>query len=92
MPNQYTQRELDNILRYKEYLDLAATMIIDLDLEGRVRFANKHACTILEVQEDEIVGKDWIDHYIPQRMMYSARYFLSGDEISCVTFEFSRES
>ena len=40
--------------------------MVVLDQDGRVGLINKKGCEILEVSENEIIGKDWIDNFIPK--------------------------
>jgi len=54
--------------RAQTYLDIAATMILALDAQGRVTLINKKGCEILGYPEAEIVGKDWFENFLPQRL------------------------
>ncbi len=49
------------------YLDIAGTMIVALDSDGRVSLINKEACRILGCDESETIGADWFDRFIPER-------------------------
>ncbi len=49
----------------KTYLELVPVMVVALDLEGNVKFVNKKACEILECCEEEIVGKNWFENFLP---------------------------
>jgi len=40
-------------------------MFIALDKKGVVILANAKASEILELLIDEIIGKNWFDHFIP---------------------------
>ena len=57
----------------QKYLDVAGVMFIAINREGNVTLANKQACRILECKEDEIVGKDWFDNFIPSEISESVR-------------------
>jgi PAS domain S-box-containing protein len=47
-------------------LDLAGVMFLGLDRRGRVRLVNRRGCEILGYRQDEIVGKDWFEHFLPR--------------------------
>ncbi len=51
--------------RAEQYLQLAGVMFIGLDTEGKVNIANKKACDVLECNENDILGKNWFDVFIP---------------------------
>ncbi|WP_370571765.1 PAS domain S-box protein [Methanomethylovorans sp.] len=59
----------DEILRERDqaqnYLDVAGVMFLVLDNEKHVKLINKKGCEILGYSEDEVVGKNWVDHFIP---------------------------
>ena len=43
-------------------------MLLALDNRGYVTSVNKKGCEILEYDEDEIIGKNWFDNFIPERL------------------------
>lgn len=51
--------------RAQRYLNIANTMIVILDREGKVKLINEKGRKVLGVTEQEAVGKDWVDHFIP---------------------------
>lgn len=65
------------ILREKQkaerYLNLAGVMFIGLDAQGRINLANAQACKILECSQQDILGLDWFDHFIPPGQRESVR-------------------
>lgn len=52
--------------RSRMYLDMAGVILLALDREGGVVLANPKACSVLEGEEGDIVGKDWFDSFIPE--------------------------
>ncbi|MHA2295747.1 MAG: PAS domain S-box protein [Candidatus Hodarchaeales archaeon] len=54
--------------RFQKYLDIAGTIIIALDKDQTVKLINKKGCEILEYEEEEIVGKNWFDNFLPERI------------------------
>lgn len=53
--------------RAKGYLDVAGVMILVLDRDRKVCLINQKGCELLGCVEDEIVGKDWLESFVPQR-------------------------
>jgi PAS domain S-box-containing protein len=64
------RREKDKI---QKYLDTAAVMMLAINREGEVILANKKSCEVLGCQEQEILGKNWFDHFIPQDLKHKVR-------------------
>ena len=54
--------------RLEEYVELANVMFVVLDLHGNVIFINKRGCEILGCSKDEILGKNWIESFVPERI------------------------
>ncbi len=75
----------------KRYLDQAEVIIMVLDLHGHVRFINRKGCTALGYEEGEILGCDWFEKFIPERIRESVRNafrrIISGENPSAEFFE-----
>ncbi|MDY6918535.1 MAG: PAS domain-containing protein [Chloroflexota bacterium] len=56
------QRERD---RAQHYLDVAGSMILVIGTDRTVQLANRKACEVLGYEEEEILGKDWFDTFLP---------------------------
>ncbi len=60
----------EQILREKEtaenYLNMAPVMFLALDRQQRVTLINKKGCQILGYHEDEIIGHNWFDQFLPE--------------------------
>jgi two-component system cell cycle sensor histidine kinase/response regulator CckA len=54
--------------RAEMYLDVAGVMIVVLNTRGEVQLINRTGCEILGYAEADIVGKDWFENFIPQRV------------------------
>ena len=72
MPSQHQiERERDMAQRY---LDVAGVMILALDADARVASINRKGSAILGYGEpQEVLGKSWIDGFIPPRMRQQLR-------------------
>jgi PAS domain S-box-containing protein len=55
------------------YFDMAGTMLLVIDANGKVSAINKKGCEILEYEEKDIIGKDWFNNFSPERMRVEAR-------------------
>ncbi len=64
--------------RAKTYLDLAGTMIIATDTNLDITMINDTGRTILGLAEEEIIGKNWIDTFIPEREQERIRNYMLG--------------
>jgi PAS domain S-box-containing protein len=53
----------------QEYLDVAGVMLVALDNIGRITMINQKSCHLLEVREEDVIGKKWIDNFLPKEMI-----------------------
>ncbi len=51
--------------RAQRYFDLAGTMIVALDVDGCVTKINRKGCEVLGYPVEEILGKSWFEHFLP---------------------------
>jgi len=54
--------------RTQNYLNIAGVILVVLDGSGKVKMINKKGCEILEYEEDEIIGKNWFNNFLPKRL------------------------
>jgi PAS domain S-box-containing protein len=52
----------------QQYLSVARVIIVALDLKGRITLINKMGCEVLGYEENEILGNNWFDFYVPERL------------------------
>ncbi|MBW2513058.1 MAG: PAS domain-containing protein [Deltaproteobacteria bacterium] len=55
------------------YLDISSVMFVALDNKGLVTLINKKGCQMLGCSKEEIIGKNWFDHCIPERIQKETR-------------------
>lgn len=55
------------------YLDIAGIMFVGIDFAQKVTLINKKGCEILGFAENEIIGKNWFDEFVPQRIREEVR-------------------
>ncbi len=77
------QRVLIERDKAQMYLDVAAVMILALDKEGNVSLINQKGCEILEAEENEIIGKNWFQSFLPEDVSENTqrifRTLIAGD-------------
>lgn len=52
--------------KVQKYLNVAAVMLVSINRSGIVELINPKGCEILGYTEEEIVGTNWFDNYIPK--------------------------
>ncbi len=58
--------------RIQKYLNIAGVMIVALDANQKIILMNKKCCEILGCREEEVIGKNWFDTFIPERARHEA--------------------
>ncbi|MFC2100619.1 PAS domain S-box protein, partial [Bacteroidota bacterium] len=51
----------------QKYLDIAGVIFVAINNKGEVILINRKGCEVLGYEENEIIGKNWHDHFIPER-------------------------
>jgi diguanylate cyclase (GGDEF)-like protein/PAS domain S-box-containing protein len=59
--------------RTQQYLNIVGVMLVAFDAEGRVQLVNQKGCDMLGAAEADILGKDWIEHFLPERIRKDVR-------------------
>jgi len=62
----------------QQYLDVVGVMLIALDTSGRVTLVNKKGCEILGYEEGDVLGKDWVEHFLPDKVRHEVKGYFSG--------------
>jgi len=52
----------------QKYLDLVGVIIVAIDADQKVKLINKRGCEILGCKENEIVGKNWFEKFVPEKI------------------------
>jgi PAS domain S-box-containing protein len=65
---QIEQRIKDERDKTQRYLDLAGVIFVAIDTAGIVTLINRKGCQVLGYEENEIVGRNWFDHFLPPRI------------------------
>jgi len=68
----------------KQYLTIAGVIFMVIDTNHKVTLINKKGCEILGYPEQEIIGKKWVNHFIPEKVRDTVKEIfnkcLSGDK------------
>ncbi|MHA3962171.1 MAG: PAS domain S-box protein [Candidatus Thorarchaeota archaeon SMTZ1-45] len=62
----------------QRYLDLAGTMILALDPKFNITMINQKGGELLNCEEKDIVGRNWIESFIPEDSRETAAQYLSS--------------
>ena len=62
---EITRKERD---KAQQYLDIAAVMILAINAAQKVILINRKGCAILGYKEEEIIGADWFDKFLPEKI------------------------
>ncbi|MGB9876109.1 MAG: LytS/YhcK type 5TM receptor domain-containing protein, partial [bacterium] len=54
--------------RAQKYLEVAGVMFVVLNTKGEVTLINQKGCEILGYPQEEIIGKNWFDHFLPSKV------------------------
>ena len=50
----------------QNYLDIVNVMILVLDTSKKVQLLNRRGCEIIGYSSDEVIGKDWVENFLPK--------------------------
>ncbi|MFQ5979321.1 MAG: PAS domain S-box protein [Candidatus Heimdallarchaeota archaeon] len=64
-------------LRAQNFLDIASVMIVAISGNETATLINRKGCTILGYSEEEIIGKNWFDNFLPDSFKEKARQAFS---------------
>ncbi len=54
--------------RVQSYLDIAGVIFLVVGSDQKVILINRKGCEVLGYEEKEIIGKNWFDHFLPERI------------------------
>ncbi len=65
--------------RALQYFEVAGMMMVALDQDGKVTAVNHKGCEVLEIGQENIVGKNWFANFTPKKEFkkLQERFFLS---------------
>jgi PAS domain S-box-containing protein len=57
----------------RTYLELVSTIIVAIGADAKVSMINPEGCRLLGMREEEVVGKDWFENFLPERIRADVR-------------------
>lgn len=54
--------------KLQKYIDVAGIILKIIDKDGKVSLINNRGCEVLGYTKEDILGKNWIDSFIPERL------------------------
>ena len=61
----------------QKYLDIAEVMLIALSKDQTIQLINKKGCRILDYPEEELLGKNWLENFIPEQERHKFTVFFN---------------
>jgi len=75
----------------RRYIDIANTIIVVLDVKGKVQLINRRGCEVLGLPQEQVIGKDWVKDFVPagerRAVRGVARYLARDRDAGASTFE-----
>lgn len=62
----------------QEYLNLAGAVILATDENQNITLLNRFGCNLLGYNEDEVIGKNWIESFLPQERRERIRGYMQS--------------
>ena len=92
--SKYREAEAEALSQARKsqtYLDTAGVMLCSLDASGSVSMINPKGAQILGYEQNDIVGKNWFENYLPEQLKGPARgvfeRIMAGDDKSVSLYE-----
>ena len=79
--NNYLISILQEKERLNAIIELAEVIILVLNKDGNVELVNRKACEVLGYEKKEIIGKNWIENFVPNKAKKNV------EEVSAGIFE-----
>jgi len=79
--NNYLISILQEKERLNAIIELAEVIILVLNKDGNVELVNRKACEVLGYEKEEIIGKNWINNFVPDQVKKGV------EEVSAGIFE-----
>jgi diguanylate cyclase (GGDEF)-like protein/PAS domain S-box-containing protein/putative nucleotidyltransferase with HDIG domain len=71
--NSYSKTEVEDLIeelkyeqtKVRKYFDVAGVMLMVLDGKGNINLINKKGCDILEAKEEDLIGLNFLEYFLP---------------------------
>ncbi len=74
MANEILRKEKE---RTQTYLRMTGSIIVVLGADQRVKLINQKGCELLGMSEEDIIGANWFDNFIPERLREEMKSFFT---------------
>lgn len=71
--------------KFQKFLDFAGTIIVVVEADQRISYINKMGCETLGYNKKDVIGKNWFDNFIPERIRNKVKSVF--DELMTGTIE-----
>lgn len=71
--------------KFQKFLDFAGAIIVVVDADQRISYINKMGCETLGYNKKDVIGKNWFDNFIPERIRNKVKSVF--DELMTGTIE-----
>jgi len=81
--------------KVQNYLDVAGVIFLSLDVDLNVTLINKKGCKTLGLDQDKIIGKNWIENFLPPNIHEKAWEFydhFTNEQIDMFSTDFKRSA
>lgn len=68
---------LESERRFREMLSNLKLIAVILDSKGNITFANDYLLELMGYKREEVLGKDWIENFIPAELRHEIRQWFS---------------
>jgi PAS domain S-box-containing protein len=55
------------------YLDIAGVMLLVLNKDGKIEMINKKGANLIEVKEEDALGRNWFDNFVPPEIRHDLK-------------------
>ena len=59
---------MEQEFKLEELVNIAQVILVGINAQQKVFFINKSGCEILEYRKAEVIGKDWFENFLPERI------------------------
>ncbi len=74
-----TQREIERRRKkLNQYISTAQVILLVLNKKGNIELINKKGCQLLGLPQEELIGKNWFDHFLPPEEVAETKKVFMG--------------
>ena len=58
---------MSEIEKYQNDKDTSSKIVVAIDIDGHVTFANARACEVMGYSKEEVIGRSWFNDFLPEK-------------------------